>query len=327
MRDAAPPHMPLAILYATSPPPFHTHTHIPRPPPHPHPPGPRYIPVGLLEVIPQHMQHRPPAFFGRSDLETLLASDQAQDWVRGEAGGCAGQALRLGALGWEGAGFCFARCLGVLGTGGRGRRHAPEQPGHGQRWRLRGGLCAYGIPHRYGLWGREGRVAVRCQYSAARHSARSVMRRDTSWAPYGLGVAHDRSERPFWAPSSHRTALHRAAWPASRLPLCRTRCASARCCWALLHCPARPAGGRVHCRAAQGERGAVGGCQQGAARAVDGAPRGVGTAGQRWEGRATHDRCACASTGVCASTRMTCALRCIGDSQRSTIQQQTPAGR
>lgn len=29
--------------------------------------------MGLLEVVPQCMQWRPPAFFGRSDLETLLA--------------------------------------------------------------------------------------------------------------------------------------------------------------------------------------------------------------------------------------------------------------
>ncbi|KAL3146827.1 hypothetical protein ABBQ38_014803 [Trebouxia sp. C0009 RCD-2024] len=42
----------------------------------------RYVPVGLLEVVPQVMQWRPPAFYGRSDLETLLASDNAADWVR-----------------------------------------------------------------------------------------------------------------------------------------------------------------------------------------------------------------------------------------------------
>jgi tRNA-dihydrouridine synthase 3 len=42
----------------------------------------RYVPVGLLEVVPQRMTWRPPAFFGRSDLETLLASPSAQDWVR-----------------------------------------------------------------------------------------------------------------------------------------------------------------------------------------------------------------------------------------------------
>ena len=42
----------------------------------------RYVPVGLLEVLPQNMTSRPPAFKGRSDLETLLSSNSAQDWVR-----------------------------------------------------------------------------------------------------------------------------------------------------------------------------------------------------------------------------------------------------
>eukprot|EP00887_Chlorella_sp_A99_P006956 scaffold2.g6956.t1 len=42
----------------------------------------RYIPVGLLEVLPQRLHWRPPAFVGRSDLETLLASDNPGDWVR-----------------------------------------------------------------------------------------------------------------------------------------------------------------------------------------------------------------------------------------------------
>jgi tRNA-dihydrouridine synthase 3 len=42
----------------------------------------RYVPVGLLEVVPQKMTWRPPAFKGRSDLETLLSSNSAQDWVR-----------------------------------------------------------------------------------------------------------------------------------------------------------------------------------------------------------------------------------------------------
>lgn len=42
----------------------------------------RYVPVGLLEVVPQCMQWRPPAHYGRSDLETLLASDNAADWVK-----------------------------------------------------------------------------------------------------------------------------------------------------------------------------------------------------------------------------------------------------
>lgn len=42
----------------------------------------RYVPVGLLEVVPQNMTLRPPAFKGRTDLETLLSSNSAQDWVR-----------------------------------------------------------------------------------------------------------------------------------------------------------------------------------------------------------------------------------------------------
>ncbi|GFZ00412.1 FMN-linked oxidoreductases superfamily protein [Actinidia rufa] len=42
----------------------------------------RYIPVGLLDVIPQRLNWRPPSYFGRDDLETLMASDSAADWVR-----------------------------------------------------------------------------------------------------------------------------------------------------------------------------------------------------------------------------------------------------
>lgn len=42
----------------------------------------RYIPVGLLEMLPQRLHWRPPPLLGRSDLETLLASDNARDWVR-----------------------------------------------------------------------------------------------------------------------------------------------------------------------------------------------------------------------------------------------------
>jgi tRNA-dihydrouridine synthase 3 len=42
----------------------------------------RYIPVGLLEVLPQNMQWRPPAFKGRNELETLLSSASAADWVK-----------------------------------------------------------------------------------------------------------------------------------------------------------------------------------------------------------------------------------------------------
>ncbi|KAL7748975.1 tRNA-dihydrouridine synthase 3 [Sorochytrium milnesiophthora] len=36
----------------------------------------RYIPVGLLEVLPQKMNERPPKFHGRDELETLMASSE-----------------------------------------------------------------------------------------------------------------------------------------------------------------------------------------------------------------------------------------------------------
>lgn len=42
----------------------------------------RYVPVGLLEVIPQKLNWRPPAYYGRDDLETLMASESAVDWIR-----------------------------------------------------------------------------------------------------------------------------------------------------------------------------------------------------------------------------------------------------
>ena len=42
----------------------------------------RYIPVGLLEVLPQKVGWRPPLFKGRSDLETLLSSFDPDDWIR-----------------------------------------------------------------------------------------------------------------------------------------------------------------------------------------------------------------------------------------------------
>ncbi|XAR72759.1 tRNA-dihydrouridine(47) synthase (NAD(P)(+)) [Bertholletia excelsa] len=42
----------------------------------------RYIPIGLLDVIPQRLNWRPPSYFGRDDLETLMASDSAADWIR-----------------------------------------------------------------------------------------------------------------------------------------------------------------------------------------------------------------------------------------------------
>ena len=42
----------------------------------------RYVPVGLLERVPQRMNQRAPAIIGRDDLETLMASPEAADWVR-----------------------------------------------------------------------------------------------------------------------------------------------------------------------------------------------------------------------------------------------------
>lgn len=42
----------------------------------------RYIPLGILEHVPAKLNERPPLFKGRDDLETLLASGNAQDWVR-----------------------------------------------------------------------------------------------------------------------------------------------------------------------------------------------------------------------------------------------------
>lgn len=42
----------------------------------------RYIPVGLLEVVPQRINERPPKYVGRNDLETLLSSPEPADWVK-----------------------------------------------------------------------------------------------------------------------------------------------------------------------------------------------------------------------------------------------------
>jgi tRNA-dihydrouridine synthase 3 len=44
----------------------------------------RYVPVGMLEVLPQEMNHRPPSSHlkGRNDLETLFLSPHSEDWVR-----------------------------------------------------------------------------------------------------------------------------------------------------------------------------------------------------------------------------------------------------
>ncbi|KMZ64761.1 putative tRNA-dihydrouridine synthase [Zostera marina] len=42
----------------------------------------RYVPIALLDVIPQRLNWRPPGYYGRDDLETLMASDSAADWIR-----------------------------------------------------------------------------------------------------------------------------------------------------------------------------------------------------------------------------------------------------
>ncbi|KAI5121594.1 hypothetical protein M0805_009465 [Coniferiporia weirii] len=42
----------------------------------------RYVPIGLLEVLPGRLNDRPLAFRGRDQLETLLASNDSRDWVR-----------------------------------------------------------------------------------------------------------------------------------------------------------------------------------------------------------------------------------------------------
>ncbi|KAJ2801782.1 tRNA-dihydrouridine(47) synthase [NAD(P)(+)]-like protein [Coemansia guatemalensis] len=42
----------------------------------------RYVPAGILEVLPQKMNDRPPAYYGRNDLETLMASSSSKDWIK-----------------------------------------------------------------------------------------------------------------------------------------------------------------------------------------------------------------------------------------------------
>ncbi|KAK5854995.1 hypothetical protein PBY51_005138 [Eleginops maclovinus] len=42
----------------------------------------RYIPVGLLDRVPQKINERPPFYMGRNYLESLMASQHAGDWIR-----------------------------------------------------------------------------------------------------------------------------------------------------------------------------------------------------------------------------------------------------
>ncbi|XP_053374058.1 tRNA-dihydrouridine(47) synthase [NAD(P)(+)]-like [Mercenaria mercenaria] len=42
----------------------------------------RYIPVGILERVPQQILERPPFYKGRDEMETLMASPNCGDWVK-----------------------------------------------------------------------------------------------------------------------------------------------------------------------------------------------------------------------------------------------------
>lgn len=42
----------------------------------------RYVPVGLLERLPQKINERPPLYRGRNELETLMASNNCKDWIK-----------------------------------------------------------------------------------------------------------------------------------------------------------------------------------------------------------------------------------------------------
>lgn len=42
----------------------------------------RYVPIGLLEHLPPSLNDRPPAYKGRDELETLMASTNFRDWIK-----------------------------------------------------------------------------------------------------------------------------------------------------------------------------------------------------------------------------------------------------
>ncbi|RDD37049.1 tRNA-dihydrouridine(47) synthase [NAD(P)(+)]-like [Trichoplax sp. H2] len=42
----------------------------------------RYIPIGVLERVPQRINDRPPYYVGRNDLETMMSSTDCTDWVK-----------------------------------------------------------------------------------------------------------------------------------------------------------------------------------------------------------------------------------------------------
>ena len=41
----------------------------------------RYVPVGLLEVLPPDLRWRPPPYFGRAAIEPRLASEDPSEWI------------------------------------------------------------------------------------------------------------------------------------------------------------------------------------------------------------------------------------------------------
>lgn len=42
----------------------------------------RYVPIGLLEYLPASLNDRPPAYKGRDEMETLMASNNYKDWIK-----------------------------------------------------------------------------------------------------------------------------------------------------------------------------------------------------------------------------------------------------
>lgn len=42
----------------------------------------RYIPIGLLERVPQRINERPPSYEGRDELETLMSSNNCHNWIK-----------------------------------------------------------------------------------------------------------------------------------------------------------------------------------------------------------------------------------------------------